>query len=57
MVDNDDSDNLVLYRILINIRMGNISMKKWVEDLDLGFLLGFAMGLLVGSTGLYLLLF
>lgn len=32
-------------------------MRKWIEELDLSFLFGFAIGLIIGSTGLYLLLF
>ena len=36
---------------------GDIDMKNWIKDVDLSFLLGVALGILIGSTGLYLLLF
>lgn len=32
-------------------------MRKFIRDLDLGFLLGFSLGLIVGATGFYLLIF
>ena len=59
-MDRQDDSPANLNNMVHDRSISNVEYKiksKFMKDLDFGFLLGFALGIIIGATGFYLLLF